>query len=294
VGSYVEIARTWMSGDVVEVTLPKSLRLEPLPDNPKRASIMWGPLVLAGDIGPERRRGRVEGEALEPPPTVPVFVTGSAVVADWVKPGGEPGDFSTDAGREPDGTGRQRTVSLMSFYRLHRRTYSTYWDLFTPAEWEVQKAAYAADAERLRKLEAATVAWLQPGETVFEREFNYRAGENVFPQRIMGRPGRFGRTWFSYDLPVEPPPHPMTLIATYYSGDRRGTPADFTILVDGEPVGTAQLKFTDPTRFFDVDYPVPARLVQGKSTVTVRFEAKAGSQVATVFGLRMIRGDAPR
>ncbi len=295
VGSYVEIARTWKSGDVVEVTLPKSLRLEPLPDNPKRASIMWGPLVLAGDIGPERRRGRVEGEALEPPPTVPVFVTDSAAVADWVKPtgGGEPGNFTTDAGREPDGTGHQRTVNLMSFYRLHRRTYSTYWDLFTPAEWEVQKAAYAAEAERLRRLEAATIAWLQPGETVFERQFNYQAGDNVFPQRMMGRPGRSGRTWFSYDLPVEPA-HPMTLIATYYSGDRRGTPADFTILVDGTQVAAQHVAFADPPHFYDIEYAVPAGLMRGKSKVTVRFEAKAQSQIATVFGLRMIRGDAPR
>src|SRR5436309_8497583 len=252
VGSYAEIARTWKSGDVVEVTLPKSLRLEPLPDNPKRASIMWGPLVLAGDIGPERRRGPVEGEALEPPPTVPVFVTDSASVADWVKPAGEPGNFTTDAGREPNGTGRARSVNLMSFYRLHRRTYSTYWDLFTPAEWEVQKAAYAAEAERRRRLEAATVAWLQPGETVFERQFNYQAGDNVFPQRIMGRPGRFGRTWFAYDLPVEPA-HPMTMIATYYSGDRRGTPADFTILVDGTQVGAQQIAFAEPPHFYDIE-----------------------------------------
>jgi len=28
--------------------------------------------------------------------------------------------------------------------------------------------------------------------------------------------------------------------------------------------------------------------------VTVRFQAKDGSQIATVFGLRMIRGDAAR
>ena len=292
-GSYVEIARTWKSGDVVEVTLPKSLRLEPLPDNPKRASIMWGPLVLAGDIGPERRRGQVEGEALEPPPTVPVFVTESASVADWVKPADEPGNFTTNAGREPDGTGRARTVSLMSFYRLHRRTYSTYWDLFTPAEWEVQKAAYTAEAERLRRLEAATLAWLQPGETVFERQFNYQAGDNAFPQRILGRPGRYGTTWFSYDLPVEPV-HPMTLIATYYSGDRRGTPADFAILVDRTQVGTQQVAFADPPRFYDVEYPVPPALVRGKSKVTVRFETKTGGKIATVFGLRMIRGDAPR
>jgi DUF1680 family protein len=293
-GSYVEIARTWKSGDVVEVTLPKSLRLEPLPDNPKRASIMWGPLVLAGDHGPERRRARVEGEALEPPPVVPVFVTDSESLAAWVKPAGEPGRFRTDgAGREPDAAGRTHDVDLVSFYRLHRRTYSTYWDLFTTAEWEVQKAAYIAEAERMRRLEAATVAWLQPGETVFERRFNYQAGEDATPQRIMGRPGRRGSTWFSYELPVEPA-HPMTLIATYYSGDRRGTPADFAILVNGEQVGTQQVRFADPTKFYDVEYLLPARLVRGKTIVTVRFEAKPGSQIATVFGLRMIRGDAPR
>src|SRR5204863_6209504 len=154
VGSYVEIARTWKSGDIVEVTLPKSLRLEPLPDNPKRASIMWGPLVLAGDIGPERRRGQVEGEALEPPPAVPVFVTDSTVVADWVNPAGDPGNFTTDAGREPDGKGRARSVNLMSIYRFHRSTYSTYWDVFKPAECESQKAADSGVAERLRRLVA--------------------------------------------------------------------------------------------------------------------------------------------
>ncbi|HWG33242.1 MAG TPA: glycoside hydrolase family 127 protein, partial [Gemmatimonadaceae bacterium] len=53
VGSYVEVNRTWHSGDVVEVTLPKTLRLEPTPDMPQRVAIMWGPFVLAGDLGPE-------------------------------------------------------------------------------------------------------------------------------------------------------------------------------------------------------------------------------------------------
>lgn len=295
VGSYVEIKRTWNSGDVVDVTLPKSLRLEPLPDNPKRASIMWGPLVLAGDIGPERARGEVEGEALEPPPTVPVFVTDSESVSAWLRPvANDPGRFRTvGVGREPDGAGRAREVDLVSFYRLHRRTYSTYWDFFTPAEWEVQKAAYIAEAERVRKLEAATVAWLQPGETVFERRFTYQAGEAAFPERILGRPGRRGRTWFSYELPIDPA-HSMTLIATYYSGDRRSTPAYFAILVDGQLVAEQALRFTDPIRFFDVEYGIPADLVRGKRKVTVTFQAKQGSQVATVFGLRMIRADEPR
>ena len=180
----------------------------------------------------------------------------------------------------------------MPFYRLHRRTYSTYWDRFTTPEWEAQKAAYAAEAERQRKLEAATVALLQPGDTASERQFNYQAGERSFSQRILGRSGRFGATWFSYDLPVDPA-HPMSIVVTYYSGDRRGTPASFVILVEGERVADQELRFADPMRFFDVEYPVPARLVQGKSKVAVRFQAAAGGRVATLFGLRMIRDRMP-
>src|SRR3989449_6853840 len=184
--------------------------MEPLPDNPHRVSRMWGPLVPAGALGPEPD-GR-PGEGKRPaPPQVPVFVVADPV-ATWLKPiAGAPGHFRTDGvGREPDAAGRVRDVDFQPFFRLHRRTYSTYWDLFVPGEWDQEKAAYAAEAERLRKLEAATVAYLQPGEVVFERQFNYQAGEGAVPQRILGRPGRRGRTWFSYDLPVEPA-HPMVV-----------------------------------------------------------------------------------
>lgn len=52
--SYVEFKRTWKTGDTIEVGLPKTLYLEPTPDNPRVVAVLWGPLVLAGDIGPER------------------------------------------------------------------------------------------------------------------------------------------------------------------------------------------------------------------------------------------------
>src|SRR5213076_3411562 len=146
---------------------------------------------------------------------------------------------------------------------------------------------------RLRKLAAATVMYLQPGEVVFERQFNYQAGEGAVPQRMLGRPGRRGRTWFSYDLSVDPA-HPMVLIATYYSGDRRGTPADFEIQVDGRRVAGQEVRLSNAPQFFDAEYPIPPELIRGKEKVTVRFQAKDGSQIATVFGLRMIRGDAAR
>ncbi len=93
--SYVELKRLWTSGDVVEVALPKALHLEPLPDNPHRVSLMWGPLVLAGDLGPEPDARRGEGER-RAPPKVPVFVTADPV-ATWLQPvAGAPGHFRTD------------------------------------------------------------------------------------------------------------------------------------------------------------------------------------------------------
>ena len=224
-----------------------------------------------------------------------MLVAADRPVAEWIKPvAAVPGSFKSDGvGREPDAAGQVRDVDLVPFYRLHRRTYATYWDLFTPGEWEAKKAEYAAEAERVRRLEAATVAYLEPGEVVFERRFNYQAGEGAVPQRILGRPGRRGTSWFSYDVPVDSA-HPMVLLATYYSGDRRGTPAEFEIQVDGRRVADQSLRLSDPHRFFDVEYRIPQELIGGKASVTVRFEAKAGSQIATVFALRMVRGDSAR
>src|SRR5262249_28894306 len=56
--TFVEITRTWKTGDKIELSIPKSVRLETTPDDHSVAAIMWGPLVLAGNLGP-RREGRI-------------------------------------------------------------------------------------------------------------------------------------------------------------------------------------------------------------------------------------------
>jgi len=77
-GAYVEVKRTWKTGDALAINLPKALHLEPLPDNPRRVAILWGPLVLAGDLGPESpSRGRNRN-----PPPVPVLVAQDTVLAE--------------------------------------------------------------------------------------------------------------------------------------------------------------------------------------------------------------------
>jgi DUF1680 family protein len=87
--SYVEITRKWKPGDTVELVLPKTLRKESLPDNPNRFALMWGPLVLAGDLGAEQRDERWERDAGN---SAPVLVVSTQSVNDFVKPvAGKPG-----------------------------------------------------------------------------------------------------------------------------------------------------------------------------------------------------------
>jgi hypothetical protein len=200
---------------------------------------------------------------------------------------GEHGAFRTD------GVGRDKDVKLVPFYRLHRTRYAVYWDTFTTDEWQKKATDYAAEEEKRRKLDAATVGFAQPGEMQPERDYNFQ-GEEAELTQLMGRPARRGAKWFSFDMPVESG-RPMILIVTYNSEQRERR--TFEILVDGTRVGEQSIDRQSPeqvARFFDVEYVIPPALVAGKQKVVVRFQATNGNEIAPVFGVRMIRGDAPR
>jgi DUF1680 family protein len=280
-GTYVEVTRAWKSGDMVELTMPKTLRLEPLANDPHRAAIMWGPLMLAGDLGPEPARTGGRGSG---PPTpavdIPAIVTGSTNPAEWIKPvAGKPGVFRTD------GVGKPHDIDLLPFYREHRRIYMGYFDIYAPSDWAKKSADVAAERDRQRQLEASTVAFLQPGEMQPERDFNQQ-GENTTVARLNQRSGRTGRGWFSFDLPVDPS-RANALVVTYHADSRR--PRTFDILADGQPLAQERLEVSSENRFFDREYALPSAVVQGKQKVTVRFQATGGNDIAAVFGIRVVR-----
>jgi uncharacterized protein len=279
---YVKINRVWRQGDTVELNLPKVLRTEPLPDNSGRMAFMWGPLVLAGDLGPDVRQ---DDEENMPAPSAPALVVAKKPVAQFLKPeAGKPGWFKTsDVGLSHD-------IEFAPFYELPRRKYAVYWDVFTPEAWSERSAEYKAEQEKQGKLQAATIALAQPGEMQSERDFNEQ-GEDSAPLLWRGRHGRGGKGWFSFDMPVENS-RPIALWVTF--GGDRWRKSTLDILVEGKKIADHSEPHLSPDQekqFVDVSYVIPPELIAGKSKVTVRFQATDGNDIGAIFGVRTVRPD---
>ncbi len=95
-GSYVEITRTWNAGDEISLVLPKTASSRTAwPTTPKKAVVMWGPLVLAGDLGAApRRRDDGDGDGVRAAAPEPVALVTTRPVNEWLTPvAGKPGTY---------------------------------------------------------------------------------------------------------------------------------------------------------------------------------------------------------
>jgi hypothetical protein len=124
-GSYLTLSRTWRTGDRLEVSLPMSLRPEPMPDDATLQAFLYGPLVLVGAVSdqkltPDVVYGRLGPDVRRQPVQVPEFRTDSSDLASWIKPvANQTLTFQT--------TGQARDVTLMPFYKMFDQRYAVYW-----------------------------------------------------------------------------------------------------------------------------------------------------------------------
>jgi DUF1680 family protein len=119
-GSYVALKRQWTTGDTLTITLPKTLRTEPLPDNAARVAFLHGPLVLAADLG-DAPRGRRNA----PPTPFPTIAAKPGTPADQILKPAAAGAFTAPTAAEP--------LTFVPFYTLSNRRYGIYYDLASPA-----------------------------------------------------------------------------------------------------------------------------------------------------------------
>jgi hypothetical protein len=152
--SYFSVARTWKTGDRLEVSLPMSLHVDAMPDDPTLQAFMYGPLVLAGALGNEGLTYEMmysdpvnprRGEALRGLPIpAPELLAPTNDPAEWIRPlgaasvdprevevvSGSPGDWMR-AGAEAGLAFRiaqpGRHLMLLPLNRLFGQRYAVYW-----------------------------------------------------------------------------------------------------------------------------------------------------------------------
>lgn len=129
-GSYIRINRLWQQNDVITMEMPMSLHIEYMPDNKNKGAILYGPIVLAAELGKKITKSEKKlAEAVEKPgskenPPVPALKGDPAKIAEWLKPvEGKLLTFRTE------GAGQQEEVTLSPLFRNSDQHYTVYFDL---------------------------------------------------------------------------------------------------------------------------------------------------------------------
>ncbi|MDR6562101.1 MULTISPECIES: beta-L-arabinofuranosidase domain-containing protein [unclassified Arcicella] len=272
---YLVINRTWKNNDKIALNFPMSLYTESMPDNANRIAFLYGPLVLAGQLGKELP---------DPIYGTPVLLTDDKNINNWLKPvANQPLTFKIEQ------VGKPFDATLIPFYQTYQQHYSVYWDYFTKADWQNRQTEYEAEKKRQQQIEAMTIDEFRIGEMQPERDHQLKASEQSYTDIALGKTGREVRAggFFSFQMKVNSAIENSLLLT--YLGDDKGRL--FDIVIDGTKIATQELKGGTTGKFFDVVYPIPAALIQGKSTIEVKILANAGRTAGRVFGCRIIKAE---
>lgn len=285
-GSFITVEREWRTGDTIAYRLPMTLRVESMPDSKKVVALLYGPILLAGDLGKDGLTPTVRYGPSAPPvgrmamPTVPGLVGDAGTLAASIRPvPGAPLTFRTS------GVGRPADVTLVPFSRASDIRYTAYWHVYAPAEWDAEAAARASAQARQRGLAARTIDTVELGSADSENAHDFQGAGAVFAN-FGGRRGREASAAASFSLALGARPDaPLALACTFRGGE--GRRRVFDILVDGERIASETLPY-HPTELLDREYPVPDALTRGKTRIVVTFRPQDQASTAQVFEVRSV------
>jgi DUF1680 family protein len=130
-GSYIVLKKTWKTGDKIDITYPMSLHLVATNDNSNMAAVVYGPIVLAGDLGTEG----IESPApygkdqldfkntAVPDNIVTTLNINGRKLNDWLIPvNGKQLVFKT--------TGvASKEITMIPYYQIDKQRYIIYWNM---------------------------------------------------------------------------------------------------------------------------------------------------------------------
>lgn len=130
-GSYIMLDRRWKKDDKITITFPMSLHLVAANDNPNKAVIAYGPIVLAGKMGTKGLTSPVPyandqndyNSYKIPDDVISTLHAKGKKPETWVKSVADmPLTFKTHGVAARD-------ITLIPYYQLHHERYVMYWDI---------------------------------------------------------------------------------------------------------------------------------------------------------------------
>jgi DUF1680 family protein len=133
-GSYLALRKVWQDGDTISISLPMQLRQEPLPGDGSVSAALYGPLVLAANLGtgpsdePNRiiHCGDTSPKNLPAPSPLPrVAAVPDANTKEWIQ-------VESPTELQFTAAGQDARYQLMPMYQINEQRYSVYWQMENP------------------------------------------------------------------------------------------------------------------------------------------------------------------
>ncbi|WP_311270928.1 glycoside hydrolase family 127 protein [Sphingobium sp. WCS2017Hpa-17] len=260
---YWRIDRRWRAGDHITLSIPMTLRSEPLPGAAETYAYLSGPLVLAADLAPADQR--FDGPA-------PALLIQDEAASALTALADRPHHY-----RATDVLGQRHDI--VPFYPLYDRRTAIYFRTFTPQSWQSERTTYlAAEATRV-DLARRTIDIFHIGEMQPERDHGLTAtgGQSA---EFYGKKNRSLPQGAQASFIMQRRRGPATLQITYWGNDTGG---EMRIVVDGHEVAIERREQRKQNEWLLIDYPLaPTQAAQSTVTLT-GLKGKS-----TVYGVRTL------
>ncbi|RRB14258.1 glycoside hydrolase family 127 protein [Larkinella knui] len=265
---YVAIRRTWKSGDIVTVRFKTATRLEYLPDGSNWAAFVNGPIVLAAKTSTEDLKGLFADDSrmghetkgrLYPITSAYALVGDPATYLTRLKPA-ENLRFSLDS------------LTLQPFYEVHDARYQMYFQTFSKAAFDEQKARLKQQEAEALALDASTVDKVNCGEQQPEVDHGYK-GEKSDSGYDDERFWRRTRSFIAYQ---------------FQNQNRAGKYIDVRALDTIKPEQVSFLINDKPAEILSADGKLLRLKADGTEVITLKIVAQNGKSTPRFNEVRLV------
>lgn len=278
---YIYFRNNLKKGDNIRLFFPMSLRIEYTPDNPNAGALLYGPVLLAGQLGKAGLEGKTfEAEdywGLENYPqlkNIPVLIGDKLNPSSWIikKPKPELEFILQSA--------NGASVTFKPLAQINDERYSVYWDIFSKSEWDdyvIRKKELIADVINISDSSDEIAHQLSFYES--QREIvNFRMGRSLKENG-----------WFSYKVNTSKQ-QPLFLVVKYWGGGWRQDPfGTLSIFVNNNLIERKNLGAKNKqTLFYDEIYPLSAALVANKYESEIKFVASSDKILGGIYQIKVV------